>query len=229
MVGGLALLIGGGVVFKDQISAFIQLFISLVDDWGPLGFVAYGVVYAGLELLAVPAIPLTMTAGAIFGVVPGTVIVSIAATAACTAAFLIARYVARDRVAQYASAHPKFAAIDRAIGRDGFRVVVLLRLSPLLPLAASNYLYGLTSVGLWEYVAGSWLGMLPGTAAYVAAGKYGKQLLEGGGALEGPHWWQVGLALGVTALAVGYIGRLASKAMAEVSAELEPGEADKTH
>ena len=63
---------------------------------------------------------------------------------------------------QYAAKHPKFAAIDRAIGRDGFRVVVLLRLSPLLPLAASNYLYGLTSVDLTSYVLGSWLGMLPG-------------------------------------------------------------------
>lgn len=63
---------------------------------------------------------------------------------------------------QYASGHPKFAAIDAAIGRDGFRVVALLRLSPLLPLAASNYLYGLTSVDLGSYVLASWLGMLPG-------------------------------------------------------------------
>ena len=54
------------------------------------------------------------------------------------------------------------AAIDRAIGRDGLKVVTLLRLSPLLPLAASNYLYGLTSVPLKDYMLGSFLGMLPG-------------------------------------------------------------------
>ncbi len=66
------------------------------------------------------------------------------------------------QIKEIEKAHPRFAAIDRAIGRDGFRVVTLLRLSPLLPLAASNYLYGLTSVELGPYVLGSWLGMLPG-------------------------------------------------------------------
>lgn len=65
----------------------------------------------------------------------------------------------------------KFKAIDKAIGKNGFRVVTLLRLSPLLPLALSNYFYGLTSVDLSSYVAGSWLGMLPGTVLYVIAGE----------------------------------------------------------
>ena len=74
------------------------------------------------------------------------------------------------QVLELAKGNKSFAAIDRAIGKDSFKVVLLLRLSPLLPLAASNYLYGLTSVGLLPYVLGSWLGMLPGTLAYVSAG-----------------------------------------------------------
>ena len=148
VVAGLVALAVGGVLLKDQIKAFLDYFIAVVDDYGPLGYVAYMVVYAGLELLAVPAIPLTMTAGVIFGPVVGTGVVSLSATAAATGAFLIARYVARDRFAEWANKNPKFAAIDKAIGKDGFRVVALLRLSPLLPLAASNYLYGLTSVDL---------------------------------------------------------------------------------
>ena len=125
-----------------------------------------------------PAVPLTMTAGVIFGVPAGAAVVSVSATLAATVAFLIARYVARDRVQALAASNPRWAAVDAAIGRDGFRVVTLLRLSPLLPLAASSYLYGLTSVDLVSYVAGSWLGMLPGTVAYVAAGAHV-------GALEG--------------------------------------------
>lgn len=226
--GGLALLIGGGVLLKDQITAFLDLFISLVDDWGPAGYVAYILVYAGLELLAVPAIPLTMTAGAIFGVGAGTAVVSIAATIAATGAFLISRYLARDRVAEWAQKNQKFAAIDRAIGRDGLRVVTLLRLSPLLPLAASNYLYGLTSVDLPSYVLASWAGMLPGTFAYVAAGTYGKKLLAGdvGGdghgfslAGAGIELWQVALGLGITGLAVWYVARLAKKALEELDIE----------
>lgn len=206
-----------GYLMRDEVKAFLDLFTELVDQWGYGGYIAYIVVYAALELLAVPAIPLTMTAGAIFGVVPGTALVSIAATMACTGSFLIARYLARDRVLEFASKNPKFAAIDKAIGKDSFRVVTLLRLSPLLPLAASNYLYGLTSVELWPYVLGSWLGMLPGTFAYVAAGTYGKGLLTGegmeGGGLE---MWQIALAIGLTTLAVGYIGRLAKNAIDEV-------------
>jgi uncharacterized membrane protein YdjX (TVP38/TMEM64 family) len=75
------------------------------------------------------------------------------------------------QVAAFASKNSKFKAIDAAIGRNGFKVVTLLRMSPLLPLAASSYLYGLTSVDLGSYVLGSWLGMLPGTVAYVAAGE----------------------------------------------------------
>jgi uncharacterized membrane protein YdjX (TVP38/TMEM64 family) len=77
---------------------------------------------------------------------------------------------ARERVQELASQNSRFKAIDRAIGKNGLKVVTLLRLSPLLPLALSNYLYGLTSVDLGSYVLGSWAGMLPGTIAYVAAG-----------------------------------------------------------
>jgi uncharacterized membrane protein YdjX (TVP38/TMEM64 family) len=172
--------------------------------------------------LAVPAIPLTMTAGAIFGVVPGTAVVSASATLAATAAFLIARYAARDRVQAYAARSPRFAAVDRAIGKDGFKVVTLLRLSPLLPLAASSYLYGLTSVDLGAYVAGSWLGMLPGTVAYVAAGHYGRAALAagagGGGGLE-LHPWQLALGGLLSAASLAYVGRLAAAALDEAAEE----------
>ena len=75
--------------------------------------------------------------------------------------------------------NPKFAAVDRAIGRQSLKVVTLLRLSPLLPLALSNYLYGLTSVDLGSYVLGSWLGMLPGTIAYVTVSALGPHCQSG--------------------------------------------------
>lgn len=114
-----------------------------------MGYVAYILVYAGLEIIAVPAIPLTMTAGALFGLAPGTVTVSIAATLGATVAFLISRFLLRERVMALAKDNKQFRAMDRAIQKDGFKVVTLLRLSPLLPFALSNYLYGLTSVNLW--------------------------------------------------------------------------------
>ena len=74
------------------------------------------------------------------------------------------------QVLELAQGNKQFKVIDKAIGKQGFKVVTLLRLSPLLPLALSNYFYGLTSVDLPSYVTASWLGMLPGTIAYVTAG-----------------------------------------------------------
>jgi hypothetical protein len=66
--------------------------------WGPLGYLAYGGVYALLELAIIPAIPLTMTAGVLFGALPGLAVVSASGTLAATLSFLIARYAARDKV-----------------------------------------------------------------------------------------------------------------------------------
>ncbi len=145
---GLGLLIALGVAYKDDIYTGLTAFSALLEEWGPFGYVAYAGAYIVLEVLAVPAIPLTMTAGVLFGPLLGSVIVSFSATAAATVAFLIARYVARDRVLEIAQKNDKFAAIDRAIGKESFKVVLFLRLSPLLPFALSNYLYGLTSVDL---------------------------------------------------------------------------------
>lgn len=219
VVAGISILMGGGYLFRGQIKHFLDFFIQAVDDWGIWGYLAYAAVYAGLEVLAVPAIPLTMTAGAIFGPVPGTIVVSISATFAATIAFLIARYAARDKIAKLAYKNKRFAAIDRAISRNGLKFVTLLRLSPLLPLAVSNYLYGLTSVDLGSYVLGSWLGMLPGTYAYVTAGHVGKAVLTEGEGSFGVESWQVAVALGATVLALGFVGRLAKNAVEEADRE----------
>ncbi|KAG8069328.1 hypothetical protein GUJ93_ZPchr0005g16099 [Zizania palustris] len=129
----------------------------------------------GVEVLAIPAI--TMSAGLLFGSVTGTIIVSIRGTLAATVAFLIARYFAKERILKLGEGNKKFLAIDKAIGENGFKVVTLLRLSPLLPFSLGNYLYGLTSVKFLAYVLGSWLGMLPGSWAYVSAGAFGRAII----------------------------------------------------
>ena len=97
LAGGLAVVLGLGYLFKGKIRHFLDYFIERVDEWGPWGYVAYGALYTLLEVLALPAIPLTMTSGVLFGIVPGTIVVSGASTLAATIAFLIARYAARDK------------------------------------------------------------------------------------------------------------------------------------
>jgi uncharacterized membrane protein YdjX (TVP38/TMEM64 family) len=119
---------------------------------------------------------------------------------------------------QWAEKNKQFRAINRVIERDGFKVVTLLRLSPLLPLAASNYLYGLTNVSLPAFFFGSWVGMFPGTVAYVSAGHVGKAAFLDGESLP-LEWWQVALAIGVSLAAIGYIGSLAKAALSEMNEE----------
>lgn len=199
-----------GVVDSQRLVALSAWFEGL----GPFGGLLYGCLYFLLELVGVPALPLTMGSGYLFGAYKGTGLVSIASTAAAAVGFLIARYWLRDSVMKVAERYPRFRAMDRAIGRQGFKFVFLLRLSPLLPFSISNYLYGLTSVNFMEYVLGSWLGMLPGTVAYVSAGAAVNALTElssGKQANVNPVLVVLGLAATVGALSL--IGKIATDAI----------------
>ncbi|MCL7051513.1 hypothetical protein MKW94_004685 [Papaver nudicaule] len=209
-----------GYVYKDQVNAFLTQFSTFIEGYGTAGYALFVAVYAGLEVLAIPAIPLTMSAGLLFGPFTGTFLVSISGTIAATVAFLIARYFARDRILKLVEENKKFLAIDKAIGENGFKVVTLLRLSPLLPFSLGNYLYGLTSVKFLPYVLGSWLGMLPGTWAYVSAGAFGRAIIqeESEGGLPGGNGQLLTLGLGLlaTALAAAYVTKLAKDAMKDM-------------
>ncbi|XP_002525514.2 TVP38/TMEM64 family membrane protein slr0305 [Ricinus communis] len=209
-----------GYVYRDQINAFLNQFSGFIEGYGPAGYALFVAVYAGLEILAIPAIPLTMSAGLLFGSVIGTIIVSISGTVAASVAFLIARYFARERILKLVEGNKKFLAIDKAIGENGFRVVTLLRLSPLLPFSLGNYLYGLTSVKFVPYVLGSWLGMLPGTWAYVSAGAFGRAIIQEEsdiGLVGGNNsLLTLGLGLLVTALAAAYVTKLAKDAVKDI-------------
>ncbi|KAK8545911.1 hypothetical protein V6N12_026720 [Hibiscus sabdariffa] len=214
VVGGFGIV---GYIYKDQINVFLNQFSAFIEGYGPAGYALFVAVYAGLEVLAIPAIPLTMSAGLLFGSVIGTIIVSISGTVAASIAFLIARYFARERILKLVEGNKKFLAIDKAIGENGFRVVTLLRLSPLLPFSLGNYLYGLTSVKFVPYVLGSWLGMLPGTWAYVSAGAFGRAIIQEDsefGIGGGNGILTLGLGLLVTAVAAAYVTQLAKDAAA---------------
>ena len=205
-----------GVVFREDIGVLMQGFMNYVDVLGPLGYALFLVGYVVLEVLAVPAFPLTMSAGALFGNAAGTLLVTTAATIAAGISFLIARYIARDKIAEMAENYPKFKAIDRALGEDSLRVVAIMRLSPLMPFALSNYLYGLTSVKFKPYVIGSFFGMMPGTFAYVSAGSASRQIAEGAIGSDAILSTLFGVSLAI--LSASYVGKLASKAVAEETA-----------
>ena len=137
---------------------------------GAAGVALYSGLYMLGTLLFFPGALLTLVAGFAYGPLWGTLIVWPTATIASALAFLAGRFVARDWVAAKARRHPRFGALDEAVGRRGFRIVLLLRLSPIFPFNFLNYTLGVTSLKLRHYVLASFLGMLPGTAMYVYLG-----------------------------------------------------------
>lgn len=183
-------------------------FVDWVHRQGSGAAVMFAALYAVASLLLVPGSVLTLGAGFIYGVATGTAIVFPAAVVASLVAFGIARRVAHDAVQRRVTRYPRFAAIDRAVGRAGLRITLLLRLSPMIPYGPLNYALGITRVRFRDYALATIVGMLPGTIAYVYLGS----LVTSVSALDQPSgrgWvtW-VGAAITVViAWAVTAVGR----------------------
>jgi uncharacterized membrane protein YdjX (TVP38/TMEM64 family) len=197
---------------------WLASFQEWVKGMGAAGLVLYGVVYVAAVVLFVPGILLTLGAGYLFGLGRGIILVSAASTIAAALAFLIARYLAREAVERQARKNAKFAAIDRAIGKEGWKVVALLRLSPLVPFSLSNYLYGLTSLEFLPYVATSWIAMLPATVLYVYLGAAGRTI--GQGARRSPwEWALLAVGLAATAAVTILLTKVAKRELADIEKE----------
>ena len=130
---------------------------------------AFAVVYVAVTALSLPgAVPLTLVAGAVFGWVVGTLVVSLASTVGATLAMLSARYLLRDWVLQRGG--QKLASIQQGIDQQGPFYLFSLRLLPMVPFSLLNLAMGLTRMKVWTYFWVSQLGMLAGTLAFVNAG-----------------------------------------------------------
>ena len=187
--------------------------IAGLGSTGPLLFTG---IYILACVLFIPGSILTLGAGIIFGVVKGSIIVSIAATLGATCAFLAGRYLARDWVAKRIEGSPKFKAIDEAVAKEGWKIVGLVRLSPIFPFNLLNYAFGLTRVSLRHYFFASWIGMLPGTVMYVYIGSLAGDLAKigTGERIRTPAEWAlyvVGLI--ATIIVTILVTRLARKAL----------------
>jgi uncharacterized membrane protein YdjX (TVP38/TMEM64 family) len=186
--------------------------------WGPL-FVALFYVVACVFLL--PGSVLTLGAGFLFGVPVGLLSAWIGATVGSCVAFLVGRTLARDWIARKVSGNPRFTAVDEAVAREGFKIVLLLRLSPIFPFNFLNYALGLTKVSFGSYALASLIGMLPGGLMYAYFGSAARSLadvatgtVEGGRAGQAFFW--VGL-LATIAVAV-FVTRLARRSLREAQA-----------
>ncbi len=213
-IGGVAVVVGLVLLARWlHFDGWLASFVGRVNQFGAWGPVLFVLFYVVACIVLVPGSPLTVGAGAIFGVVWGTVWVLIGATLGATAAFLVGRYCARGWVARRIEGNPTFSTIDKAVAAEGWKIVFLARLSPVFPFAVLNYAFGLTHVPLCRYVTASFVGMFPGTVMYVYVGSAARAAGERNRTTG--EWMLYGAGLAAT-IAVTVLGtRIARRALAQ--------------
>jgi uncharacterized membrane protein YdjX (TVP38/TMEM64 family) len=187
-----------------------------VSHLGPWAIVIFIGAYALATVLLLPGSILTVGAGFVFGIGWGLLAVSIGSTLGAALAFLISRFLAREKIEAIAAKNENFRRIDKAIGAQGAKLIFLLRLSPLIPFNLSNYFYGLTAVKFWPYVLASWIGMLPGTLLYVylgAAGKAGLETAVGADGRSPLEWTFLAIGLVATIIVTIWVTKIARGAL----------------
>jgi uncharacterized membrane protein YdjX (TVP38/TMEM64 family) len=215
----LVVLLAGLVLAGREAAGLLPRFAAWVESLGAWGPVVFVLGYVVATVAFVPGSLLTLGAGAIFGLVQGTALVLVGATLGASAAFLVSRHLARGAVERRLAGSARFAAIDRAVGEQGRKIVLLLRLSPVFPFNLLNYALGLTGVRFADFVAAS-VGMLPGTLLYVYYGKVAGDVarLAGGGVPRGQGYYVVlGLGLAATVLVTTIVTRTARRALEEAT------------
>ena len=199
----LKLLIGAGVVAaaiiivnQTGLTEIIQpeKLQALADQAGVFAPLGYILIYIVATVFGIPGTILTLSSGAVFGPFLGTLWTVIGATLGATAAFLVSRFVAGDWARQQFAKGDNLRKIQAGLEEEGFQYALTIRLAPIFPFNAVNYLFGLTPIPLGAYVLATAIGILPGTFAYSWLGRGGTEALAGG-----PPWQLVG-ALAVLAL-----------------------------
>ncbi|MCC0177797.1 TVP38/TMEM64 family protein [Waterburya agarophytonicola K14] len=198
---------------------FLRNALQWVEDLGAIAPIAFIVIYIIATVAFLPGSVLTLGAGVLFGVVQGSIYVFFGATIGATLAFLVGRYLARGWISKKIAGNQKFSVIDRAVGKEGLKIVLLTRLSPVFPFNLLNYGLGVTGVSLKDYVLGS-VGMIPGTIMYVYIGSLAGSIATIGGETQADAnpvaQWVIRIIGFIATVAVTlYVTKIARKALDE--------------
>jgi uncharacterized membrane protein YdjX (TVP38/TMEM64 family) len=174
-----------------------------IEGLGAMGAIAYIALYIIATVAFLPGSFITLGGGAVYGVVLGSLYVFMGASIGATLAFLIGRYLARDWVLEKIASHENFRKIDEAVGKEGFKIIFLARLSPVFPFNLLNYALGVTGVSLMDYLLG-FIGMIPGTIMYVYLGSLASSF-----ALIGTQHQPTNSTVQLTLRVIGFIATVA--------------------
>ena len=173
-----------------------------VRGLGGIGLIAFAVLQAFVAVSGVlPASLLGIAAGALYGLVPGFLLAAVSTLAGAELAFLLSRSAFRPAVERQCARHPRLRNFDALIARDGWKLVCLLRINPVMPFSATSYVLGLSSIGMRDYMMGT-LASLPALLGYVFLGTLADASLAAVATGAGPFRWVVIGIGGVTTLAL---------------------------
>jgi uncharacterized membrane protein YdjX (TVP38/TMEM64 family) len=165
--------IAAGIFIAWRVGAFeyismdnIQALRSWIIGFGWIAPVVYVALYIVSALFFVPGTPLALLAGFVFGPIWGALLACTGATLGAALAFLAARYAARGLVAGWMESNPRLKKIDDGVNEQGWRMLMITRLVPVFPYNVQNFVYGLTKIGLLQFILVSWITMLPGAVAF---------------------------------------------------------------
>jgi uncharacterized membrane protein YdjX (TVP38/TMEM64 family) len=200
----------------------VQLLVHFLEDMrqpllglGFPGLLVFAGIFLVAQLVMVPVSPLGLSAGFFFGFGRGWLALMAGCALGASVNFLISRHLARERVARWLGGHPQFQVIDRAIGREGWRIVALLRFVPI-PFGLANYCYGLTPVAFWPYLAATCVAIIPANSLFVWIGTTGQDLaslLGKGGPIHPLKYALVGVGLIAAFIALRHFSKLAHSAV----------------
>lgn len=204
------LLLGAYLWTQLPVQQWIEQFRLWILSLGAAGVGAFVLVYVLITLVVGPATALSMTAGLAYGAWGFPLVVG-SATLGAAVAFLIGRYLAREPVTHWINRDRRLQALNKAISDEGWRVVGLMRLSPIIPYGVQNYFFSITSVGFLPYVFATLVGIMPATALFVYIGALGQSL----GRSSALQWVLLAAGLGATVLLGVFVGRRARAVLAD--------------
>jgi uncharacterized membrane protein YdjX (TVP38/TMEM64 family) len=176
VMAGIALAIASHVLPWQEWLEAVKQWLPTLGIWAVPAFV---LIYVLVTVVGLPNVVLMLVAGTLFGLGMGIVAASIADSLGAVACFLVGRTIARKRVKRWMARHPNFAQLDVAVAEKGWKLLLLTRLSPLVPSNLLNYGFSCTKVNFWQYWFCSWLGTLPVVTLYVYLGAFGMRLIQG--------------------------------------------------
>lgn len=208
----------------EQWTEWMRQSMAWIEQTGPVGWVWFIVLYTLSCVLFLPGSVLSVGAGAVYGFWGGTALVSLASVAGALANFVSARFLLRRWMERRFANSKKFQALNHVATKDAWRMVILTRLSPILPHSLVSCAFGLSRMRFWRFLLASWIGFFPISAAYAYSGSVLGKATKAG-LHQGTWAWAVyALEIGLTVGVTWWITHAAHRALQSVAPEVVEGE-----